>query len=72
MVIPATVTTIGKEAFCGDKKLTSINIKGKLLTKIGKDAFKGVPKSCKTKTIKAKKSFYKALMQKAGYKGKMK
>ena len=45
VVIGKNVTAIGKEAFCGCKNLKKIIVKGKPISKIGKNAWKGVKKS---------------------------
>ena len=65
--------TIGKQAFAGDKKLTSFKMKlnNKLKT-VGKKAFKGVSKKCKLFVPKKKKKAYKKILKKGGFKGKIK
>lgn len=65
--------TIGKQAFSGDKKLTSFKMKvNKKLKTVGKKAFKGVSKKCKLFVPKNKKKAYKKTLRKGGFKGKIK
>ena len=52
---------IGKKAFYGDKKLMSIVIKSKKLTKIGSKAFKKVPEDVEINVPNSKVSSYKKL-----------
>lgn len=65
------VTTIGDNAFCNCSKLKKITFKGTSVKKIGKNAFKGVPKKAVAKVQKKVKSRYKKLLKKAKYKGKL-
>ena len=63
-VIGANVTTIGKQAFYGCKKLSKINFKGKKAPKLGKQAFKGTAKKVKVLAVKMKKKQRQAFMKK--------
>ena len=67
------VTTIGKNAFYGDKKLKKIVIKTKKLKKVGKNALKGISKTAQIQVPKSKRSKYKKLFKKStGYVSTMK
>ena len=72
VTIGKNVTTIGAKAFYGCKKLKTITIQGTALKKVGSKAFTGVPKKATAKVPKKKKSAYKKLLKKGGYKGKVK
>lgn len=74
VVIPSTVTKIGKEAFYGCKNLKNITIKtSKLNTKrIGSKAFRGVNARAKVKVPKSKYKAYKKLLVKKGLNKKAK
>ena len=60
------VTTIGKKAFYGDKKLKKIVIQSKKLKKVGTLACKGISKKAVIKAPKGKKSAYQKLFQGKG------
>lgn len=60
------VTTIGKKAFYGDKKLKKIVIQSKKLKKVGALACKGISKKAVIKAPKGKKSAYQKLFQGKG------
>lgn len=67
------VTTIGKNAFAGSKKLTKVTVKSKALKSVGKGAFKGINKKAKFKVPASKvKAYKKILNSKAGVKKSMK
>lgn len=68
VTIPKNVTKIGKSAFYGCKKLKKVTIQSKKLKSVGKSAFKGIAKKSVIKTPKGKKSAYKKLLKKSGYK----
>ncbi|MBR4760762.1 MAG: leucine-rich repeat protein [Lachnospiraceae bacterium] len=72
VTIGKNVTKIGKEAFKDCKKLKTIVIKTSKLKKkgVGKNAFKNVHANAKAKVPKKKLSTYKAILKKAGIKGK--
>nr|MCR4716114.1 leucine-rich repeat domain-containing protein [Lachnospiraceae bacterium] len=72
LVIGTNVSSIGANAFFGDKKLKTITVNSTKIKSIGAKAFKGVPKTAKAKLPKAKKKAYKKLMKKAKYVGKYK
>lgn len=65
-MISANVTTIGKKAFAGCKKLKKITIKSKKLRSVGKKAFKGISKNAVIKVPKAKKKAYTKLLKNKG------
>ncbi len=73
ITIGKNITTIGKEAFAKDKSLKKLIIKSNSLTKIGKNAVKGIDNkakiSCGSKKVKAYKKLFTA---KTGYKKSMK
>lgn len=52
VILGKNVTTIGKQAFSGCKNLSSVQLKGKALKKIGSQAFK---KTSAKLTVSAKK-----------------
>lgn len=60
------VTTIGKQAFYGCKKLKTITIKSKVFKKVGSKAFKGIHEKAKIKVPKAKLSKYKKVLKGKG------
>lgn len=65
------VSRIGDNAFCNCSKLKKITFKGTSVKKIGKNAFKGVPKKAVAKVPKKVRTKYKKLLKKAKYKGKL-
>lgn len=65
------VKKIGDNAFCNCSKLKKITFKGTSVKKIGKNAFKGVPKKAVAKVPKKVRTKYKKLLKKAKYKGKL-
>lgn len=60
------ITSIGKKAFAGCKKLKKITIKGKNLKKAGKNAFQGIHKKCVIKVPASKYKAYKKLLKGKG------
>ena len=66
VTIGKNVVKIGKKAFMGCKQLKTIKIKGKLLSKVGKNAWKGISKKAVMNVPKAKKREYKKLLAKKG------
>ena len=71
-MVKKNVEVIDAKAFKGCKNLKTFTIKSKKVEKIGKNAFKGVPKDATVKVPKAKKAEYEKMLRKAGYKGKIK
>lgn len=73
VIIPKSVTKIGKEAFCGCKNLKKITIKSTKLKSVGKNAIKGIHKKATIKVPKKQYSKYKKLFKSStGYKKTMK
>ena len=66
------VTSIGKEAFAKDKALKKIVIKSTGLTKVGKNAVKGISAKAKISCGKNVKAYKKLFTAKTGYKKSMK
>ena len=60
------VTSIGKNAFSGDKKLKTIVINSAKLKSVGKNAFKNINKKAIIKVPKKQLKAYKKLFKKAG------
>ena len=69
--MPATVKSIGKYAFYGDKKLKLITIKSKKLKTAGTKAIYGIHANAVIKVPKSKVSAYKKLLNKKGLKNTM-
>lgn len=65
VVIEKNVSSIGKNAFYGCKKLKTIQIKTTKLTakKVGKNAFKGINKKAKFKVPAKKKKVYQKFLK---------
>ena len=65
VVIGSNVSSIGKNAFYGCKKLKTIQIKTTKLTakKVGKNAFKGINKKAKFKVPAKKKKMYQKFLK---------
>jgi hypothetical protein len=72
VTIPATVKTIGKNAFNGCSKLKTITINSSKITKIGSKAFSGVSKKAVVKAPSKKVAAYKKLLKKAKFTGTVK
>ena len=66
--MPASVTTIKKEAFAKCSKLASVTIKGKKLKTVGTNAFKNTKKKIKITVPKNKYKSYKKLLKGKGLK----
>lgn len=66
VIIGANITSIGKNAFQGDKKLKTVTIKSKKLTSVGKAAFKGTNAKAVVKVPKAKRAAYRKLLKGKG------
>ncbi len=66
LTIGRNVTSIGKNACNGCKKLESVTILGKKLKRIGAGAFKGTSKKATYRCPKSKLSKYKKMLIKAG------
>ncbi len=62
VTIPDSVTKIESGAFSGCKNLKSITIKSTKITKIGKNAFKGISSEATIKVPKSKKADYTKLL----------
>lgn len=60
------VTTIDNNAFKNCKKLKKITIKSSVITVLGKNVFKGIPKKAKIKVPSGRSSIYKTRFVKAG------
>ena len=71
VVIPATVTTIGKDVFRGTKSLKTITIKSTKLTSksVSKYTFRGLGENVTIKVSEKKQKAYKKLFKKCGLKG---
>ena len=72
ITIGKNVTSIGKEAFAKDKALKKIVIKSTGLTKVGKNAVKGISAKAKISCGKNAKTYKKLFTAKTGYKKSMK
>lgn len=66
--IGSNVTKIGSYAFYNCKKLSKIEIKGKKLKSVGKNALKNISSKAKIKVPKSKKSAYTKLLKSKGQK----
>ena len=66
VTIGSGVKKIGNEAFRGCAKLKNITIKSAKLTKVGKNALKGIPASAKIKVPSKKLSVYQKLLKGKG------
>ena len=66
VTIRSGVKKIGNEAFRGCTKLKNITIKSAKLTKVGKNALKGIPASAKIKVPSKKLSAYQKLLKGKG------
>lgn len=69
VVIGANVKTIGTKAFYGCKKLKTITVKSKIVTKVNKNAFKGIYKKAKIKLPKMTSKKFKKYKKKFTNKG---
>ncbi|MCI9597276.1 MAG: leucine-rich repeat protein [Firmicutes bacterium] len=67
-VVGTNISSIGKEAFSGAKKLKIITVKSKKLTKVGKNALKDIYKKAKIKVPSSKLKQYKKLFKSKGQK----
>lgn len=67
-VIGKNVSLIGKRAFYGDKSLKSITVKSKLVSKVGKQALKGIYVKAVIRVPKVKKKAYTKLLKGKGQK----
>ncbi len=72
ITIGANVKSIGKKAFFGCKKLKSIEVKSKMIVKVGNNALKNISSSAKIYVPKKKYGAYKVLFRKKGQKGSVK
>lgn len=70
--VPKNVTEIQASAFENCSGMKKMTIKSKNITKIGKNAFKGMPKNAVIKVPSSCKKKYKKMLKKAGFKGKVK
>ncbi len=67
VTISAAVTKIGAKAFYKCKELKKVVIKGKKISAVDKNAFKGISKKAKFKLPAAKAKDYKKKIKKAGF-----
>ncbi|MDE5863646.1 MAG: leucine-rich repeat domain-containing protein, partial [Lachnospiraceae bacterium] len=72
VTIGENVKTIGKEAFSNCKKLNKITVKSKVVTKVNKNAFKGINKKATIKLPKMTKKKLKKYKKKFANKGQAK
>ena len=72
VTIGTNVSRIGKNAFSGDSKLKSIQIKSKKLTYVGKRALKNISAKAVIKVPKSKKKAYTSLLKGKGQKKSVK
>lgn len=72
VTIGTNVSKIGKNAFSGDSKLKSIQIKSKKLTSVGKGALKNISAKAVIKVPKSKKKAYTSLLKGKGQKKSVK
>ena len=72
VTIGTNVSRIGKNAFSGDGKLKSIQIKSKKLTSVGKRALKNISAKAVIKVPKSKKKTYTSLLKGKGQKKSVK
>ena len=72
VTIGTNVSRIGKNAFSGDGKLKSIQIKSKKLTSVGKRALKNISAKAVIKVPKNKKKAYTSLLKGKGQKKSVK
>lgn len=66
VAIGANVKSVGGKAFYKDGNLKTVVFKGKKLTSVGSQAFKGISKNATVKAPKSVKAQYRALLKKAG------
>lgn len=72
VTIGSNVTSVGQGAFENCKSLKSVQIKGKSLKKVGKNAFKGISKKAIVRVPAKQKKPYTSKLRKSGYTGKIK
>lgn len=72
VVIGSNVNEIGKSAFSGCSKLSTIEVKSKSVKQIGKNALKGIKSNATIKVPKAKLTAYKKLFKGKGQSSKVK
>lgn len=66
LTIGKDVTMIDANAFKNCKKLTKLTIKSSIISVVGKNAFKGIPKKAKIKVPKTRRNIYKTRFAQAG------
>lgn len=71
VVIGTNIKTIGKNAFYGDKKLTTATIKSKKITSIGQKAFNKISTKATINCPSSKLKKYKKLLKKSGISSKI-
>lgn len=64
VVIPSSITDIGKRAFYGCSRLDNIIIRSKRITDVGKYAFKNIGTDCMIRVPTSKKKIYEKLIGK--------
>ncbi len=72
VTLGSNITSVGQGAFQNCKSLNSVQIKGKSLKKVGKNAFKGISKKAIVRVPAKQKKSYTSKLRKSGYSGKIK
>ena len=72
VTVGKNVTSIGASAFSGCKNLKKITVKSKVLSKVGKNALKGIHAKCKIKVPASKLKKYTTKFKKKGQKSGVK
>jgi len=66
VTLGTNIVSIGKQAFYGCSNLRKIKVKSKLLSSVGKNAFKGIAKKATIRVPAAKLDIYRVLMKGKG------
>ena len=72
VTIGKNVTSVGKKAFLGDKKLKKIYVKSKKLKKVEKQALKGISSKAVIEVPDSRKKAYKKIFKGRGQKKSVK